>query len=70
MSKETFATHLCRAKSVDATCAICMEDLKTSINGIIPMEKCGHWIHLKCYQSYLKKTKKNNCPVCNRAIYD
>ena len=47
-------THKCTDNTVNNPCPICQENLKHSVKGITMMDKCGHWIHVSCYNDYLK----------------
>lgn len=51
-------------------CVICQECI-TDEN--IKKTECNHEFHLSCYDEYLKRSKKNECPICrnhlNEKIY-
>jgi RING finger and CHY zinc finger domain-containing protein 1 len=48
-------------------CAICLEDLQTSIYNLMFL-KCGHTLHAKCFQDYIKSNYK--CPLCAKSMVD
>ncbi|AYV76899.1 MAG: zinc-finger and zinc-ribbon domain protein [Barrevirus sp.] len=64
INKNVYEGHKC-IKVKESVCPICMDDLYTSINKILPLI-CGHYIHLDCLNEYLKTNYK--CPVCSVTI--
>ena len=42
-------THKCIYKAADNECPVCLENLKVSVKGIIPIGDCGHYIHQDCF---------------------
>jgi len=63
--KSKYTDHICRKNIFDHDCPICMENLFSST---IPVSvlKCGHTIHLKCYQELRKFDYK--CPICKKCV--
>ena len=48
---------------VDATCAICMEDMGAeSVEADLKVLSCGHRFHAKCVTTWL--AVKSDCPTC------
>lgn len=62
--KSVYDNHKC-LNIVDSSCPICMDDLFTSITGILQL-KCGHYIHNTCLNELLKTSYK--CPMCSSSI--
>lgn len=50
-------------------CPICMEPLLESIKPYIQLERCYHWIHLKCLDDYERQNRSNRCPVCGTSLF-
>lgn len=46
--------HKCLEKKTESNCPICLENLKTSTAFWFQLERCGHCIHEKCFNDYLK----------------
>ena len=63
-------SHKCTKQNMVTNCPICFEDLFSSREPAIPLNKCGHFIHAHCLKSYIKKSKSNRCPLCFKSIYD
>ena len=72
-----FTCGLCIHKAVESkhkcseikgvNCPVCLEPLFESIKPILLLERCLHWIHVKCLNDY-GKNYKNQCPVCEISI--
>ena len=60
--------HKCIFKNIqNSSCSICLEDLFDSREQI-HVPKCGHAIHVNCFQNYIKTNYK--CPMCKKSLYD
>ncbi|KRX06883.1 hypothetical protein PPERSA_11528 [Pseudocohnilembus persalinus] len=63
-------THKCVQNVENQSCPVCMDNIKHSTQGVITLSNCGHAIHQNCLNQYVKKSRKNKCPLCNRALSD
>ncbi len=50
----------------DSQCAVCLEELNNSENGLIVVTRCGHRFHKKCIENVLHHQKM--CPRCRMPI--
>ena len=48
-------------------CPVCLDDLQNSIYQTCII-RCGHAMHTKCFESYLKH--EINCPLCKKSLYE
>ncbi len=65
ISNQLKDSHKCIEKSTESDCPICGEYMFTSIYKVVVMP-CGHSIHEKCYNEYVKQSYK--CPICLMTI--
>jgi RING finger/CHY zinc finger protein 1 len=66
IGKDIFETHKC-IQVKESLCPICMSDLYTSTDKIIPL-LCGHYMHINCLCEYLQSNYK--CPVCAKSVIE
>ena len=59
--------HGCKASRLDEDCAVCLEKMFTSRDPPTFL-RCGHSMHSKCYNSYLKRNIA--CPICRKCVID
>lgn len=59
--------HKCVNDAMHGDCPICMENMRYSVNPVIPMQ-CGHAMHHSCYEDYIKTNYK--CPTCQKSVGD
>lgn len=57
--------HRCLTNTTHCDCPICNEYLFTSVHKVVFM-KCGHSIHLHCYDEMVKHLYK--CPLCKKTV--
>lgn len=46
-------------------CVICQEFI---VDENVVKTQCEHEFHSRCYDEYLKRTKKNECPICRNSL--
>jgi RING finger/CHY zinc finger protein 1 len=56
--------HTCSFK-LEGECPVCCENLFDALINALQL-KCGHWMHVKCYEEFIKHTYK--CPLCSKSI--
>ncbi|KAJ7595636.1 hypothetical protein C8J56DRAFT_774643, partial [Mycena floridula] len=49
----------------DQRCPICLDDYK-SLDPVLKLPDCSHWLHKECLQQWLKGA--STCPVCRKAV--
>jgi len=49
--------------SAAAVCAVCLEDLSSSCDGV-KMRQCGHSFHDCCLSAWFVKSSRLRCPMC------
>lgn len=64
--RETFDTHICLENCMKQRCAVCQEDMMTSVKPCEPM-RCGHFMHRICLQTMISKGQWR-CTVCQKAM--
>lgn len=57
--------HKCIERNLESDCPICGEYMFTSTTTVIFMP-CGHCIHYKCHQEYIKTNYQ--CPTCFKSL--
>ena len=63
--------HVCIENSFHNTCPICCELIFNSVKKVT-MLKCGHTIHIECFQELLKEGTFSSirCPFCSKSSID
>jgi len=67
VSIDEYEGHACIPQRLQGNCPICKEELFESTVPLTGM-KCGHVMHLSCFNSYLSSCSssgKIKCPLCN-----
>ena len=59
--------HQCNEDGMNQNCSICLENLFYSRDSSITLECCKNWIHLHCYEEYIKKFA--TCPYCSKSLF-
>jgi len=68
LQKSLLQSHKCRNESGRDVCPVCFEQVHSSSEpSFVP--KCGHFIHLKCYQ-LIEKFGHMQCPLCKQDYAD
>ncbi|RKP02223.1 hypothetical protein CXG81DRAFT_4424, partial [Caulochytrium protostelioides] len=65
MAISLFGKHKCIERNLECDCPICGEYMFTSTTTVIFMP-CGHCIHYKCHQEYIKSSYQ--CPTCFKSL--
>jgi len=60
--------HVCTNSGMKNNCPICFEDMFSSRKQSQRMPVCGHFIHSKCLNEYLRTAGVNRCPICSKDI--
>lgn len=59
--------HICKRK-IEGECPVCCLNLFDTV-GERPLNlKCGHWMHVNCFNTYIKYNHK--CPMCSKSLCD
>lgn len=59
--------HKCYQNALQQNCAICLENLFFSRETTTLLPNCNHWMHLKCFNAYIKTNIA--CPICCKSLY-
>jgi rubrerythrin len=49
-------------------CAVCLQELINSENGLISVTPCGHRFHITCIERWLDTHSPKKCPTCREPI--
>ena len=60
--------HTCIKNCFETSCPVCYEDIFDSVKAITKL-KCGHTIHIKCFNEMLSNSIIR-CPLCNKSTID
>ena len=61
--------HKCTERALESNCPVCSEWMQTSTQPCMKM-KCNHYIHISCYDDYMKNTNTYNCPICSKSLLE
>jgi len=64
----SFDTHNCVKNVKDEDCPICLNNIWDS-HGNPHVMKCGHTVHLQCFNKYLNENNYQ-CPLCKKSMID
>lgn len=59
--------HKCLSKVLQGRCPCCLEDVFSTRQSIKAL-RCGHVMHMKCYQQY--RQHSYTCPICWKSVDD
>lgn len=62
-------THKCIPNSTHNDCCICLEYMFYSRESVSIL-KCGHTLHSKCFNEYIKTGSYITCPLCKDYLID
>lgn len=62
-------SHICRERTLDQNCPVCLEFLHSSTRQAFLGPLCGHAIHHDCYVEMLKNGRYL-CPLCQLPLVD
>eukprot|EP01057_Protomagalhaensia_wolfi_P000930 Protomagalhaensia_wolfi_Nauph_80__929@NODE_1536_length_1482_cov_116_338184_g1192_i0_p1_GENE_NODE_1536_length_1482_cov_116_338184_g1192_i0NODE_1536_length_1482_cov_116_338184_g1192_i0_p1_ORF_typecomplete_len305_score3_42zfCHY/PF05495_12/9_5e18zfCHY/PF05495_12/1_8e04zfC3HC4/PF00097_25/4_7e03zfC3HC4/PF00097_25/1_8e04zfC3HC4/PF00097_25/8_9e08zfRING_UBOX/PF13445_6/6_6e03zfRING_UBOX/PF13445_6/1_7e04zfRING_UBOX/PF13445_6/1_8e04zfRING_UBOX/PF13445_6/9_2e08zfC3HC4_2/PF13923_6/1_4e04zfC3HC4_2/PF13923_6/1_ len=58
--------HKCLSGAMRGDCPICLEPMFDSRKSVTVLERCGHTLHVECFQEHRKSNYDtwNKCPLC------
>lgn len=66
--KSGFGKHKCVERSLETNCPICTEYLADSREEVKFFIRCGHAMHISCYEKHIKSSF--TCPICKKTWRD
>lgn len=69
MKDGNFEKHTCIPSSLQAKCPICYETMFESTEPLRGL-KCGHIMHLSCYNRMYLRGQMFTCPLCKKSTDD
>merc|ERR1712062_491962 len=61
--------HICIPQRLQGSCPICHEVMFESTEPLRGL-KCGHVMHLSCYNGYIRTGQAYTCPLCKKSVED
>jgi len=58
--------HKCVEDGMNQNCPVCLENLFYSRESSVPLKCCTNWIHVTCFNKYLKSFA--TCPLCSKSL--
>merc|ERR1719506_1338766 len=61
--------HVCISQSLQGNCPVCVDEMFESTQPLRRL-KCGHIMHLSCFNVYAQRGQHYTCPLCKKSIDD
>lgn len=61
--------HVCIAQTLEGNCPVCAESMFESTNPLRRV-RCGHVLHLSCYNKLVLRGQDMCCPLCKKSMDD
>ncbi|GMI12151.1 hypothetical protein TrVE_jg37 [Triparma verrucosa] len=61
--------HVCISQTLQGNCPVCTETMFESTQPLRRL-KCGHVMHLTCFNQYAQRGQQYTCPLCKKSVDD